>query len=112
LCYKCATGKVGAAGAGDTGDHLVLEAEVAGGRAEMGTMSVRPPEALHEKARVLEKREGVAINQLVTTALAKKRSAFRTEDCLEERSRRGSRRKFDEALLKVQDRDPDPGGEL
>jgi predicted HicB family RNase H-like nuclease len=38
----------------------------------MSTMSIRLPESLHEKARELAKREGVSINQLVTTALAEK----------------------------------------
>ena len=77
----------------------------------MSTMSVRLPESLHEKARELAKREGVSINQLVTTALAEKLSALLTEEYLEERARRGSRKKFEQALSKVQDRKPDPGDE-
>jgi hypothetical protein len=78
----------------------------------MSTMSVRLPESLHEKARELAKREGVSINQLVTTALAEKLSALMTEEYLEERARRGSREKFEKALSKVRDREPDPGDEL
>jgi hypothetical protein len=78
----------------------------------MSTMSVRLPESLHEKARELAKREGVSINQLVTTALAEKLSALLTEEYLEERARRGSREKFERALSKVPDREPDPGDEL
>ena len=78
----------------------------------MSTMSVRLPESLHEKARELAKREGVSINQLVTTALAEKLSALLTEEYLEERARRGSREGFEKALSKVQDREPDPGDEL
>ena len=39
----------------------------------MSTMSVRLPESLHKKARELAEREGVSINQLVTTALAEVR---------------------------------------
>ena len=50
------------------------------------------------------------------TALAEKLSALLTEEYLEERTRegarRGSRKKFEQALSKVQDRDPDPGDEL
>ncbi len=78
----------------------------------MSTMSVRLPESLHEKAREMAKREGVSINQLVTTALAEKLSALLTEEYLEERARRGSREKFEDALSKVRDREPDPGDEL
>ena len=75
-------------------------------------MSVRLPESLHEKAREMAKREGVSINQLVTTALAEKLSALLTEEYLEERARRGSREKFEDALSKVRDREPDPCDEL
>lgn len=78
----------------------------------MSTMSVRLPESLHEKAREMAKREGVSINQLVTTALAEKLSALLTEEYLEERAQRGSREKFEKALSKVRDREPDPGDEL
>lgn len=78
----------------------------------MSTMSVRLPESLHEKARELAKREGVSINQLVTTALAEKLSALLTEEYIEERARRASREKFEKALSKVSDREPIPGDEL
>lgn len=78
----------------------------------MSTMSVRLPESLHEKAREMAKREGVSINQLVTSALAEKLSALLTEEYLEERAQRGSREKFEKALSKVRDREPDPGDEL
>lgn len=78
----------------------------------MSTMSVRLPESLHEKARELAKREGVSINQLVTTALAEKLSALLTEEYIEERARRASREKFEKALSKAPDREPIPGDEL
>jgi hypothetical protein len=78
----------------------------------MSTMSVRLPESLHEKAREVAKREGVSINQLVTTALAEKLSALLTEEYLEARARRGSRRKFERVLDKVAEREPVPGDEL
>lgn len=78
----------------------------------MSTMSVRLPESLHEKAREVAKREGVSINQLVTTALAEKLSALLTEEYLEARARRGSRKEFERVLDKVADREPVPGDEL
>jgi hypothetical protein len=78
----------------------------------MSTMSIRLPESLHEKAREVAKREGVSINQLVTTALAEKLSALLTEEYLEARARRGSRKKFERVLEKVADREPVPGDEL
>lgn len=78
----------------------------------MATMSVRLPESLHEKARELAKREGISINQLVTTALAEKLSALLTEEYIEERARRASREKFEKALSKAPDREPLLGDEL
>ena len=78
----------------------------------MSTMSLRLPESLHQKVRELADREGVSINQLVTTALAEKISALLTEEYLEARAARGSRDKFVEILDKVPDVDPDPGDEL
>jgi hypothetical protein len=77
----------------------------------MSTMSVRLPESLHQKARELAKREGVSINQLVTTALAEKLSALLTEEYIEERARRASREKFEKALSKAPAREPIPGDE-
>ena len=67
----------------------------------MSTISIRLPESLHEKARELAKHENVSINQLIATALAEKLSALMTEEYLQERAKRGSRRKFEAVLRKV-----------
>ncbi|MBI1726458.1 MAG: toxin-antitoxin system HicB family antitoxin [Candidatus Rokubacteria bacterium] len=72
----------------------------------MSTMSVRLPESLHKRVRDLAKREGISINQFIATALAEKLSALMTREYLEERGRRGDRRKFDRALGRVRDVDP------
>jgi hypothetical protein len=78
----------------------------------MSTMSLRLPESLHEKVRELAEREGISINQLVTTALAEKISALLTQEYLEERATRGSRDEYLRILGKVPKTDPDPGDEL
>ena len=67
----------------------------------MSTISLRLPESLHEKARELAKQENVSINQLVATALAEKLSALMTEEYLQARAKRGSRRKFKAVLRRV-----------
>jgi hypothetical protein len=72
----------------------------------MSTISLRLPESLHERVRKLAEQEGVSINQLITTALAEKLSALLTEEFLETRAKRGSRKKFDRALSKVRDVEP------
>ncbi len=73
----------------------------------MSTISLRLPESLHERVRELAEQEGVSINQLITTALAEKLSALLTEEFLEKRAGRGSRGKFDRALSKIRDVEPD-----
>jgi len=73
----------------------------------VSTISLRLPESLHERVRELAEREGVSINQLITTALAEKLSALLTEEFLEKRAKRGSRRKFERALSRVRDVEPD-----
>jgi hypothetical protein len=78
----------------------------------MSTMSIRLPESLHEKAREMAEREGVSINQLVTTALAEKLSALLTEEYLAQRAARGSREKYDRVLAKVSDQRPITGDEI
>jgi len=52
----------------------------------MSTMSLRLPESLHRQVRELAEREGISINQLVTTELAEKMSALMTRDYLEPRA--------------------------
>lgn len=73
----------------------------------MSTISLRLPNSLHEKVRDLAKRESVSINQLITLALAKKVSALMTEDYMMERARRGDRSKFERAMSKVADGEPE-----
>jgi predicted transcriptional regulator len=73
----------------------------------MSTISLRLPESLHKKVRELAKAENVSINQLISTALAEKMSALMTVEYLEERAARGDRGKFDRAMGKVRDTEPD-----
>ena len=75
----------------------------------MSTISLRLPESLHKKVRELAKAEDVSINQLITTALAEKISALMTVEYLRERAARGDREKFERAMSKVRDTEPDEG---
>jgi predicted transcriptional regulator len=69
----------------------------------MSTLSVRLPSSLHKQLRELAKREGASINQLINSAVAEKLAALLTEEYLESRARRGSRRKFEAAMKTVPD---------
>ena len=72
----------------------------------MSTLSVRLPTSLHRHLRELAQKEGVSINQLITTAVAEKMAALMTADYLEERAARGDRTKFDRVLRKVKANPP------
>jgi len=73
----------------------------------MSTVSLRLPSSLHRGVKELARREGVSMNQIIATAVAEKLSALMTEDYLAERGRRGSRERFEAALRKVPDVEPD-----
>ena len=73
----------------------------------MSTISIRIPDSLHKSVRELAKKENVSINQLVMLALAEKVSALAAEDYLTERAKRGSKAKFERALAKVADVEPE-----
>lgn len=73
----------------------------------MSTISLRLPASLHVRLRDLARKESVSINQLATLALAEKVSALMTEEYLGERAQRGDRAKFERALAKVADVEPD-----
>jgi hypothetical protein len=57
--------------------------------------------------RELAKKEGISINQLINSALAEKISALLTEKYLEEKAAKGDRKKFEAALSKVKDEEPE-----
>ena len=73
----------------------------------MSAISLRMPNSIHDRARLLSKRDNVSINQFVATAVAEKISAMETADYLAKRAKRASRKKFETALAQVPDREPD-----
>ena len=73
----------------------------------MSALSLRLPNSIHDRARVLSKRDHVSINQFVATAVAEKISAMETENYLTKRAKRASRDKFEAALAQVPDSEPD-----
>jgi hypothetical protein len=72
--------------------------------AVMSTLSVRLPNSLHQQIRELAKREGISINQFISTAAAEKLSALMTEEYLEKRP---SRAKFEDTLSRLPDVEPE-----
>ena len=78
----------------------------------MSTISLRLPDSLHKTVRELAEREKVSINHLITLALAEKVSALMTEEYLGERARRGDKGRFERAMAKVPDIEPEDGDRL
>ncbi len=63
--------------------------------------NVAVPESLLKQVRELSEKEGITIDQFVSSAIAEKASAWTTVEYLKEKARRGSREKFLKVLSKV-----------
>jgi uncharacterized protein (DUF1778 family) len=72
----------------------------------MSTLSLRLPDSLHEEIKILAKKEGISINQFISSAVAEKMSALLTESYLIERASKGSKKSFLNAMSKVPDGEP------
>jgi len=73
----------------------------------MSTISLRLPDSLHKQIRKLADAEGISINQFISTAAAEKLAALMTVEYLEKRAKRGSREKFEAALARLPDVEPE-----
>ena len=73
----------------------------------MSTISLRLPNYLHDTLRELAQEEQVSINQLIVLAIAEKVSALKAEDYLAQRAARGDRAKFEAAMSKVPNVEPE-----
>ena len=72
----------------------------------MSTLSLRLPDSLHKEVKSLAQKEGVSINQFISSAVAEKMSALLTESYLKERSLKGDKKSFFKAMSKVPDVEP------
>ena len=66
----------------------------------MSTLSVRLPNSLHRHLREVARRDGVSMNQLISSAVGEKLAALMTEEYLA-RANRGNRRAYEAALRAV-----------
>jgi len=69
--------------------------------------AIRIPESLLKQVQALAAKEGITVEQFISSAIAEKASAWMTVDYLKERAERGSHEKFLQALSKVPDAEPD-----
>ena len=78
----------------------------------MSSLSLRLPDSIHRHIKEIAKREGVSINQFISSAVTEKVSALMTEDVLEARAKKAPRGGLKRILDKVPDRPPVPGDEM
>jgi len=74
----------------------------------MSMIEIEIPDSLQKSLHDLASREGISIDQFISTAIAEKLSALMTENYLKERAKRGSRAKYEAILAKVPDVKPEP----
>ena len=77
-----------------------------------GALNLRLPDSIHRHIKEIARKEGVSINQFISTAVAEKISAIMTEDYLAARAKRADREGFRKILNKVPNRTPLPGDEI
>lgn len=73
----------------------------------MSALSVRLPNSLHKHLQRIAAKEGISINQLITSAVAEKISALETEDYLNARAARANREAFEAALKAAPNVEPE-----
>jgi len=78
----------------------------------MSTLSLRLANSLHEEVKHLAKKEGISINQFIASAVAEKISALMTESYLIERSKKGNKKAFLQAMSKVPGVAPEENDQL
>jgi hypothetical protein len=78
----------------------------------MSALSLRLPQSIHHHIREIARKEGVSINQFISSAVSEKISALMTEDYLKKRAKRVKKEDFRKVLAKVPGRKPLPGDEL
>ena len=69
----------------------------------MSMIQVQIPDSLQKSLSDLAGRDGISIDQFISTAIAEKLSALMTENHLIERAKKGSREKYEAILKNVPD---------
>ena len=73
----------------------------------MSIVQIQIPDSLQKSLCDLASRDGISIDQFISTAIAEKLSALMTENYLIERAKRGNREKYEAILAKVPDVEPE-----
>jgi uncharacterized protein (DUF1778 family) len=77
----------------------------------MSSLSLRLPDSIHRHIKEIAQREGVSINQFISSAVTEKVSAIMTEELLDVRAKKAKQGGLQRVLDQVSDRPPVPGDE-
>lgn len=78
----------------------------------MSALSLRLPDSIHKHIKEIARKEGVSINQFISSAVAEKISAIMTEEYLRDRAEKADKKDLKKILNSVPSRKPLPGDEL
>ena len=73
----------------------------------MNAINLNLPDSLHQRIKEFVDKDRITIDQFIISAITEKLAAFMTKDYLEERAKRGSKKKFDRAMAKAPDVEPE-----
>jgi uncharacterized protein (DUF1778 family) len=76
------------------------------------TLSLRLPNSIHKQLKQYAEADGISMNQFIATAVAEKLASLATMEYLEQRAQRGSKEKFQAALARVPDVEPEENDSL
>lgn len=79
---------------------------------KMNALNIVLPNSVQRRIQDIAAKEGVSINQFISSAVSEKISAIMTEDYLSQRAKKADRHKFREILNNVPNRQPLAGDEL
>ncbi len=71
----------------------------------MATLSIRLPDSVHKNIKLWAEREGISINQFISSAAAEKLAALAAEEYIQQRAARASRAAFEAALDEAPDKE-------
>jgi len=75
-------------------------------------ITLRLPNSIHKQLKEYAEKDGVSMNQFISTAVAEKLASLATVEFLEQRAQRGSKEKFNAVLDKVPDVEPEASDKL
>ena len=77
----------------------------------MTALTVRLPNSVHQKIKMLAERDDISVNQFIASAAAEKMASVLTLDFLKQEAASGRRADFDRYLGRVPDVAAQPGDE-